>query len=134
VVDGPFTALTLRQLAQSLFGSAKNTNHWTTTNPDEPIPEMYQPLLNRPDFEPFASTRFEAMRKDSALAVPASKDAVYLGSRFTIRVVEDNPAQDRRTLYILDGETEKFYLLRKVVSAVKAARLVTQRITEGVKS
>jgi hypothetical protein len=133
VVDGPFTAFDpYGSSPQSLFGSAKNTNHWTTTNPNEPIPEMYQPLLNRPDFEPFPSTRFEAMRKDSALAVPASKDAVYLGSRFTIRVVEDNPAQDRRTLYILEPEKgEIFVFSGKVVSAVKAARLVTQRITDG---
>ena len=133
VVDGPFTAFDpYGSSPRSLFGSAKNTNHWTTTNPEEPIPEMYQPLLNRPDFEPFASTRFEAMRTDSALAVPASKDAVYLGSRFTIRVVEDNPAQDRRTLYILEREKgEIFVFSGKVVSAVKAARLVTQRITEG---
>ena len=63
VVDGPFTAFDpYGSSPRSLFGSAKNTNHWTTTNPDEPIPEIYQPLLNRPDFEPFAATRFEAMR------------------------------------------------------------------------
>ena len=72
------------------------------------------------------------MRLDSSLAVPASWDAVYLGSRFTIRVVEDNPAQDRRTLYILEKEKgEIFVFSGKVVSAVKAARLVTQRITDG---
>jgi hypothetical protein len=47
-------------------------------------------------------------------------------------VVEDNPAQDRRTLYILEKEKgEIFVFSGKVVSAVKAARLVTQRITDG---
>ena len=43
------------------------------------------------------------MRKDSALAVPESNDATYLGSRFTIRVVENNPMEDRRTLYVQEG-------------------------------
>ncbi len=136
VVDGPFTAFDpYGSSPRSLFGSAKNTNHWTTTNPDEPIPEVFQPLLNRPDFEPFAASRFEVMRQDSTLAVPASKEAVYLGSRFTIRVVEDNPAQDRRTLYIIEREKgEIFVFSGKVVSAVKAARLVTQRISDGAKA
>ena len=75
------------------------------------------------------------MRKDSALAVPSSRNAVYLGSRFTIRVVEDNPAQDRRTLYILEKDKgEIFVFSGKVVSAVKAARLVTRRISDCAKS
>src|ERR1035437_8354645 len=136
VVDGPFTAFDpYGSSPQSLLASAKNTTHWTTTLPDEPIPEMYRPLLNRPDFEPFTPSRFEAMRQDSSLPVPASKDAVYLGSRFTIRVVEDNPAQDRRTLYILEKEKGEIVVFSgKVVSAVKAARLITQRISEGVKT
>src|SRR5208283_3394417 len=39
VVDGPFTAFDpYGQTAYSLFGSAKHTNHWTTTNPDAPVP------------------------------------------------------------------------------------------------
>ena len=37
---------------RSLFGSAKNTNHWTTTDPPEPIPEPYASLLNGPGFAP----------------------------------------------------------------------------------
>ena len=72
------------------------------------------------------------MRKDSALAVPASKDAVYIGSRFTIRVVENNPAQDRRTLYIQEPAPRELHIFSgKVVSAVKAARLVSERIAKG---
>ena len=39
VVDGPFTAFDpYGSSPRSLFGSAKNTNHWTTTDPWEPIP------------------------------------------------------------------------------------------------
>jgi hypothetical protein len=132
VVDGPFTAFDpYGSTARSLFGSAKNTNHWTTTDAGEPIPEPYASLLNRPAFEPCSFTRFEAMRTDSALAVPGSKDAVYLGSRFTIRVVENNPAQDRRTLYIQEPAPRELHIFSgKVVSAVKAARLVCERVAQ----
>ena len=133
VVDGPFTAFDPYGSSQrSLFGSAKNTNHWTTTDPWEPVPEPYAGLLNGPGFEPITFSRFEAMRKDSALAVPASKDAVYLGSRFTIRVVENNPAQDRRTLYMQEPAPGELHIFSgKVVSAVKAARLVCERVAGG---
>src|SRR5271155_2976273 len=59
IIDGPFTAFDpYGSSARSLFGSAKNTNHWTTTNPKEPIPEPYAPLLNKPDWEPISFSRF----------------------------------------------------------------------------
>src|SRR5579862_6155796 len=45
VVDGPFTAFDpYGNSACSLFGSAKNTNHWTTTDAAAPIPELYAHL------------------------------------------------------------------------------------------
>jgi hypothetical protein len=130
VIDGPFTAFDpYGSSPRSLFGSAKNTNHWTTTDPNEAIPEPYASLLNGPGFEPISFSRFDAMRKDSMLAVPASKDAVYLGSRFTIRVVENNPAQDRRTLYVEERAPGELHIFSgKVVGAVKAARLVSERV------
>ncbi|HEY6905811.1 MAG TPA: FAD-dependent oxidoreductase [Candidatus Acidoferrales bacterium] len=133
VVDGPFTAFDpYGSSSRSLFGSAKNTNHWTTTDPKQAIPEPYASLLNGPNFAPINFSRFDAMRNDSALAVPASKDAVYLGSRFTIRVVENNPAQDRRTLYVQEPAPGELHIFSgKVVGAVKAARIICERINKG---
>lgn len=130
VVDGPFTAFDPYGCSsRSLFGSAKNTNHWTTTDANEPIPEPYAAVLNKPDFEPVPFTRIDAMRADCALCVPAAKDAVYIGSRFTIRVVEDNPEQDRRILYVREGAPGEIHIFSgKVVSAVKAARLVCEMV------
>jgi hypothetical protein len=130
VVDGPFTAFDPYGTSQqSLFGSAKNTNHWSSTDPDEPIPERYAPLMNAPEFAPVAFTHFAAMRADCCLSVPAAKDAIYRGSRFTMRVVEDNPAQDRRVLYVREPAPREFHIFSgKVVSAVKAARIVCERI------
>jgi hypothetical protein len=130
VVDGPFTAFDpYGSSPRSLFGSAKNTNHWTTTNPSTPIPEPYTRILNKPDFEPVPFTRFEAMRADCCLTVPAAKDAVYVGSRFTIRVVEDSPEHDRRTLSVREGAPGEIHIFSgKVVSAVKAARLVSEMV------
>jgi hypothetical protein len=130
VVDGPFTAFDpYGSSSRSLFGSAKNTNHWTTTSAREPIPEPYAGILNKPDFEPVPFTRFEAMRADCCLSVPAAKDAVYIGSRFTIRVVEDNPEHDRRILNVREGAPGEIHIFSgKVVSAVKAARLVCELV------
>jgi FAD dependent oxidoreductase len=130
VVDGPFTAFDpYGSSSRSLFGSAKNTNHWTTTNAGEPIPEPYAGILNKPDFEVVPFTRFETMRADCCLSVPAAKDAVYIGSRFTIRMVEDNPQQDRRILHVREGAPGEIHIFSgKVVSAVKAARLVCEMV------
>jgi hypothetical protein len=130
IVDGPFTAFDpYGNTSFAQFGSAKNTNHWTTNNPDESIPEPYVGILNRPSFEKVPFTRFEAMREDAKLAVPLAKDAIYAGSRFTIRVVEDNPEEDRRVLYLEEKVPREIHIFSgKVVSAVKAARLICERI------
>jgi FAD dependent oxidoreductase len=130
VVDGPFTAFDpYGSSTRSLFGSAKHTNHWTSADPLEPVPARYAELLNLAEFTPFENTRFSAMRSDCCLAVPAAKDAKYIGSRFTMRVVEDNPQQDRRILYVQDGRPGEIHIFSgKVVSAVKAARLVCEKI------
>jgi len=130
VVDGPFTAFDpYGNSSRSLFGSAKNTNHWTTTDSAEPIPEPFAALLNKPRFEQVPFTRFEAMRTDCCLSVPAAKKAVYIGSRFTLRVVEDNPENDRRILHVREGAPGEIHIFSgKVVSAVKAARLVCELI------
>jgi FAD dependent oxidoreductase len=130
VVDGPFTAFDpYGSSHHSLFGSAKHTNHWTTSHPEDPIPEQYLKLLNQSEFVPFAHARFEAMREDCCLAVPTAKHAKYLGSRFTLRVVEDNPEQDRRILYVRDGLPGEIHIFSgKVVSAVKAASMVCEKI------
>ena len=133
VVDGPFTAFDpYGNSAFAQFGSAKNTNHWTTRDPDEPIPEPYASVLNRPEYQPVSFTRFEAMRTDACLAVPCAGQARYIGSRFTVRVVEDDPQQDRRILYIQEKKPGEIHIFSgKVVSAVKAARLICERIACG---
>jgi hypothetical protein len=130
VVDGPFTGFDPYGSSElSLFGSAKHTNHWSTTDPEAAVPERYSSKLNGPRFERVQFTRFEAMRRDARLAVPAAANAEYLGSRFVMRVVEDSTA-DRRTLYVIDGDPGEIHIFSgKAVSAVKAARLVCERIT-----
>jgi hypothetical protein len=130
VVDGPFTAFDpYGNSGLSLFGSAKHTNHWSTSDPDEPIPERYAAILNLPNFEAVPFTRFHEMRSDCCLAIPAAKHARYLGSRFTVRVVENSPEEDRRTLRIVQGAPGEFHIFSgKVVGAVKAARLICEAI------
>jgi hypothetical protein len=129
VIDGPFTGFDpFGSSSYSLFGSAEHTNHWTTTDPNDPYPTQFASLLNRPEFERVEFSKFNALRDDSALTVPASKEGRYLGSRFTIRVVENNPEQDRRTLYMLEPTPGELHIFSgKVVGAVKAANMVLER-------
>jgi FAD dependent oxidoreductase len=133
VLDGPFTAFDpYGNSPRFLFGSARHTNHWTSLDPDEAPPEPYAGLLNGPAFEPVAFSHFEAMRRDAALSVSAAEKAVYCGSRFTIRVVEDNSKEDRRTLYVKEGVPGELHIFSgKVVSAVKAARMVCAWIAKN---
>jgi hypothetical protein len=129
VVDGPFTAFDpYGNNGHSQFGSARYTNHWTTTAAGEAIPEPYADLLNRPSFERVEFTRFNAMCEDAALTVPLATKAKYIGSRFTIRVVE-NHHRDRRILCLQEKTPREIHIFSgKVVSAVKAARLICERI------
>jgi len=129
VVDGPFTAFDpYGGSDRSLFGSAKHTNHFTTTDPGAPIPDEFLAVLNGPEFVPWPRTNFEAMRAEGALTAPAVAEARYLGSRLTIRVVEDDPTGDRRILHMSDSRGEIHIFSGKVVSAVKAARMVCERL------
>ncbi len=130
VVDGPFTAFDMYGNSQfSLFGSARNTNHWSTTDPAAAVPEQYAEVLNGSSYVPIAFTHFEAMRRDCCLAVPEASDAKYLGSRFTMRVVEDDPEGDRRTLRLLESAPGEFHIFSgKVVGSVKAAELICDRV------
>jgi glycine/D-amino acid oxidase-like deaminating enzyme len=130
VVDGPFTAFDpYGGSHRSLFGSARHTNHFTTTDPEEPIPEHFRDVLNGTEFVPWAHTHFEEMRAEGMLTAPAVAQARYIGSRLTLRVVEDDPTGDRRILHVRDSCRGEIHIFSgKVVSAVKAARLVCERI------
>ena len=128
VVDGPFTAFDpLGTTNYSLFGSAKYTNHWQTTEFPIDLPSKYARLLNSRDFLEFSETNFHKLR-EASLVTPLASKARYCGSKFTIRVVEDNSKEDRRTAY-LKRTGNLFYIFSgKVVSAVAVAKSVEQQI------
>ncbi len=130
VIDGPFTAFDPYGGGKySLFGSARHTNHWETTAADFSVPAPYRDVLNGRDFAPVPFTRFDAMRADATLAIPGAAQARYIGSRFTIRVVEDDRATDQRILHIARTAANVIHVFSgKVVSAVTAARRVSDMI------
>ncbi|MBS4067193.1 MAG: FAD-dependent oxidoreductase [Sulfurimonas sp.] len=129
VVDGPFTAFDpLGESAYSLFGSAKHTTHWSTDTFPFDVPPEYRELLNGAEFIESPLTHFEQMRAEAAFAVPSAARAEYHGSRYTIRVVEDNPGEDRRVLYVKNSGKNFYIFSGKVVSAVKAARIVCDSV------
>lgn len=130
VVDGPFTAFDpYGESEYSQFGSAKFTNHWTTSNPEEPIPGKYRAFINAPSFKPIEFTHFQNMVEEAKLAVPLCEKAKYIGSRFTLRLVEDDPSTERRVLRINKQDEKTFHIFSgKVVSAVKAADIIQKMI------
>jgi glycine/D-amino acid oxidase-like deaminating enzyme len=130
VVDGPFTAFDpYGASGLSLFGSARHTNHWTTTDPERDVPEAFRALVEADAFAPVPITRFSEMRAAAALAVPDAATATYRGSRFALRVVEDSPSDDRRVLHVREGEPGELHVFSgKVVSAVTAARTVADLV------
>ena len=134
VIDGPFTAFDpYGSGPYSLFGSARHTNHWETTDPSIAVPARYRDILNRRRFEPVAFTRFEQMREDCALAIPVAAQARYRGSRFTVRVVEDDRKTDQRILHIARPTPNVIHVFSgKVVSAVTAAARVSEMILGSV--
>lgn len=133
VIDGPFTAFDpYGSKGKSLFGSARYTNHWSTNDPFEPIPDIYAEVLHQPEFRPFEGTRFQEMVDDCAKTVPAARGAKYLGSRFAIRVVEYNPDRDQRLLYVCKLDSRNIQIFSgKVVGAVKAARQVVSLVEDA---
>jgi hypothetical protein len=67
--------------------------------------------------------------EDAAKAVPLCVRAKYIGSRFTLRLVEHNPEHDRRILSIGQPDQQTFHVFSgKVVSAIKAARIIDDKI------
>jgi hypothetical protein len=126
VVDGQFTAFDPygnTKLFQ--FGSAKHTNHWKTDDPEEPIPDEYKNHLNGKNFIKVNNTNFEKMVEESTRSVPLTKHAEYLGSKFTIRLVENDSTTDRRILRVKQSDSRTFHVFSgKVVGAVKAADII----------
>jgi hypothetical protein len=126
VIDGPFTAFDpYRNTKFSLFGSAEHTVHWFTRDPEQPIPSLYNTILNGARFIPVKFTHFHKMVEDAKKSVPMAGEAEYIGSRFTLRIVEDNPKEDRRILRVKQTSDKVFHVFSgKITGAVKAAKLI----------
>ncbi len=132
VVDGPFTAFDPYGNTKFFqFGSAKHTNHWVSSDQQVAIPDKYKSYLNNREFIKVNFTHFDKMVKETMQVVPLTKYAKYLGSKFTIRLVEHNPSTDRRILRIQQSNSKTFHVFSgKVVSATKAADKIYKSILE----
>jgi hypothetical protein len=133
IVDGPFTAFDPYGNSQYFqFGSARHTNHWCTSDIEEQIPTKYAGIINAPTYDPVVFSNFNKMVDDAKKAVPLCANAEYIGSRFTLRLVEDDPDTDKRILYIKQSDDRTFHVFSgKVVSAVKAANIMVEKIVNA---
>ena len=133
VVDGPFTAFDpLGNNGFSQFGSAKHTNHWETNCYPFEVPCGYSELINAPQYIKTQLTNFSLMRDEAVQVTQLAKEAKYLGSKFTIRVVEDDPLSDKRVLYVKKLDKKIYVFSGKVVGAIKAAKIVQDMILTRV--
>lgn len=129
VVDGPFTAFDpLGNSGFSQFGSAKYTNHWETNCYPFEVPCEYSDLINTPQYIKTDLTNFPFMLDEAAHVTQLAKEAKYMGSKFTIRVVEDDPESDKRVLYVKKLDKNIYVFSGKVVGAIKAAKIVQDMI------
>jgi hypothetical protein len=131
VVDGPFTAFDPYGSSNLFqFGSAKYTNHWDSSKDGEnKIPKKYKEYINKENFKKVEFSKFSEMSRDGTSFVPLIKQAKYLGSKFTIRMVKDNSDTDGRMLYIKKVDNRFFYIFSgKVVGATKVAKKILDNI------
>lgn len=133
VIDGPFTAFDpYGASGLSQFGSALYTTHWTTADPNEPIPEHFKGLMNSAEPIKCDFSNFQKMRKEATQVVPACHAAKYISSSFTRRVIEYNPSNDRRVMRIEQTDRRTFHVFSgKVVGATKAARIICEKIANA---
>lgn len=133
LVDGPFTAFDpLASSGNSLFGSAKYTNHWVTDDLEKKIPSKFRTLLNKSNFSAYEGTRFSKMREECQKTVPGILDSEYLGSRFVLRVIKNNIATDERTLSVSRLDNRNIHIFSgKVVGAIKAAKEVAECLSQS---
>jgi uncharacterized protein YbcC (UPF0753/DUF2309 family) len=132
LVDGPFTAFDSYENSElSLFGSALHTCHWSSNNINDAVPDKYLELLNKRSYEKHIDTKYDSMRSDAALSVPMINNSQYIGSKFTLRLLENDTNTDRRVLKVSRKNNKEFYVFSgKVTSSVKAAKIILQRINE----
>lgn len=133
VIDGPFTAFDpYGHSIFSQFGSAKYTNHWSSSDLNAKIPNEYKNMLNTAEFFKYENTNFLKMRCEAAKVVPKCSDATYIGSKFTKRLVEDSSSDDRRLLRIEKSDDQTFHVFSgKVVAALKAANIIHTEINNA---
>ena len=133
IIDGPFTGFDYHLPSKKLlFGSAKFTNRWETKDENFKLPKKFKGYLNQNKFRKFKFTNFNLMKNDAAKYIPCINNSKYLGSNFTLRVVEDDPKKDHRIAKIINKKNIFYVFSGKVVSAPTVANQILEKIKKNV--
>lgn len=134
IIDGPFTAFdTTRDPNISIFGSAKYTN-LLSFNIDQYkfVTNYFRDILNKNKYIKTEFTNYKKFLEDCMKYIPAVQKSKYLGSRYTIRIVENNPKYDKRTYYIKKDKNIFYIFSGKVVSCIDASKKIINEINDAI--
>lgn len=131
IMDGPFMSYDpLGTTGYAVMGHVEHAIHHRSFGRHPEIPTAIQPLLDRGIIENPEITNAPLFFSDSAHFMPALKDAVHIGSMYTIRTVlphvdhtDERPTLVRR----IDDRTFSIYS-GKIVSSVEAAREILRQL------
>ena len=115
VVDGPFTAFDpYGSSERSMWGSAKHSNHWTSTNPNEPVPREVLGAAQRAGFRAHLvdAPRSHAAGRDAGGAGVGRGEVSWLALHHS-RGREQSCARSPHPLRAGDRARRAAHLLRK---------------------
>jgi hypothetical protein len=134
IIDGPFTAFdTTIDPSISIFGSAKYTNLLSfNIEQYKFVTNYFKGILNKNKYIKTEFTNYKKFLEDCVKYIPAVQKSKYLGSRYTIRIIEDNPKYDNRTFYIKKDKKIFYIFSGKVVSCIDASKKIIKEINNAI--
>jgi hypothetical protein len=131
IMDGPFMSYDpLGTTGYAVMGHVDHAIHHRSFGHHPEVPEAIAPLLNRGIIKNPQLTNAPQFFSEGARFMPALKDAVHVGSMYTIRTVLPNVdhTDERPTLVRkIDGRTFTLYS-GKIGTSVQAARVLLELI------
>ncbi len=129
VMDGPFMSFDpLGETGLAVMGHVEHAIHHRSVGFEPEIPVYIAPFLNKGIIKEPTHTRASFFLEDSIRFMPALKDAVHVGSMFTIRTVLPRvDATDERPTLVRKLDDRVFTIYSgKVGNSIKAARTVLE--------
>lgn len=133
IMDGPFMSIDpYGKTGSFVLGNVVHAIHSTNTGFIPEIPEKFIPLLNNGIVKNPPISNFDQFIKSSIEFLPEMKNAIHLGSMFTVRTVLPNfDSTDERPTIVRQISDKIFTIFSgKVPTCVEAAEEITMLIKQ----